>query len=184
MDDITRFTPPVEEDFDFLTVFSQDVISRGKALLERETLVYGGPTVKSLAENIAFNFICKTADVSWPMKPVDAQTYAAVKLMALALVLANAPASPEIIAEAVRDLGVLGRRMANAAEMGLDRTVAVMPAAREPEQQQPQQQIPFAPRTAEQAAQPQLKATDPDLDGAGSQAYQLLRNLEHNLQRA
>jgi hypothetical protein len=150
-------------------LFSRDVIERGNALYRRDTEIYGGSTLKALAENIAFNYICEKAGVEWPAHPIGAQTYAAIKLMSLALILSNAKASPEILAEAICDLGILGRRASDEAAK-LRRIAEDAQVAKAPEPAPP----PSRPRST---PLPELVATEDDLEEAGSEAALLIRRL-------
>lgn len=167
---------------EIIGLFSKDVIERGAALLERDRRVYGTEELYTVSENVAFNYICRQANISWPNKPIGMQTFAAIKLMTLAQVLCHSPASPEIIAEAIRDLGILGKRMAKLVAEDQARDQRPPPSASPP----PVAPIPFAPsmrRTGSPMAE-LVGALDTAEEAEGrSQASELIRRFPPDLIR-
>ncbi len=92
-------------------LFASDVITLGKNKLDETIRVYGTATAASVTDNVAQNYIYALAGVCYPDKPVTPRVHAAAKLMALAITLVTSEASNDLLADAVKEIGVMGQRL-------------------------------------------------------------------------
>jgi len=98
---------------DLHAMFSGNIIKRGAALLAAEKTLYGTEHGKSVSRMVAQNYIYAIAGVNYPDKPVTPQIHAAAEMMALALTLLYTSQTPELMAHAVKELGILSKALRN-----------------------------------------------------------------------
>jgi hypothetical protein len=101
-------------------MFSRDVIDRGRAMMAEDTRIYGDPTAKNIHDNTAQNYIYNVAGVAFPDRPVTPQLHAAARLMSLSLALVTTAATPDVLASAVKEIGVLAKRLSDSQKIASD----------------------------------------------------------------